>query len=77
MAVFRCILYSVIFNLILILPVIAAEELTDVPPDSSVGLGKYSLRIKVLDPVSQKPWANKPYHFVINDKVYVNCNILF
>ena len=64
MAAFRCILYSVILNLILILPVLAAEELNDVPPDSSIGLGKYSLRIKVLDPVSQKPWANKPYHFV-------------
>ncbi|MDI1298924.1 hypothetical protein [Methylotenera sp.] len=64
MAVFRCILYSVFLNLILILPVLAAEELNDVPPDSSIGLGKYSLRIKVLDPVNQKPWANKPYHFV-------------
>jgi hypothetical protein len=64
MAAFRCILYSVILNLILILPVLAAEELIDVTPESSVGLGKYSLRIKVLDPVSQKPWANKPYHFV-------------
>ena len=64
MAAFRCILYSVILNLILTLPVLAAEELNDVPPDSSIGLGKYSLRIKVLDPVSQKPWANKPYRFV-------------
>jgi|GEM_PF-1960423 len=64
MAAFRCILYSVILNLILILPVLAAEELSDVTPESSIGLGKYSLRIKVLDPVSQKPWANKPYLFI-------------
>ncbi|MES1989132.1 MAG: hypothetical protein V4440_14095 [Pseudomonadota bacterium] len=64
MAAFRCILYSVILNLSLILPALAAEELSDVTPESSVGLGKYSLRIKVLDPVSQKPWANKPYLFI-------------
>jgi hypothetical protein len=64
MATFRGILYSVILNYILILPVLAAEELTDVPPDCSIGLGKYSLHIKVLDPVSQKPWSDKPYHFI-------------
>lgn len=64
MAAFRCILYSVILNLSLILPVLAAKELSDVTPESSIGLGKYSLRIKVLDPVSQKPWANKPYLFI-------------
>ena len=64
MVAFRSILYSVILNLILVLPVTAAEEFIDVTPESSIGLGKFSLRIKVLDPVSQKPWANKPYHFV-------------
>lgn len=64
MVAFRSILYSVILNLILVLPVAAAEEFIDVTPESSIGLGKFSLRIKVLDPVSQKPWANKPYHFV-------------
>jgi hypothetical protein len=64
MVTFRSILYSVILNLILVLPVAAAEEFIDVTPESSIGLGKFSLRIKVLDPVSQKPWANKPYHFV-------------
>ena len=64
MITFRSILYSVILNLILVLPVPAAEEFIDVTPESSIGLGKFSLRIKVLDPVSQKPWINKPYHFV-------------
>ena len=64
MVAFRSILYSVILNLILVLPVTAAEEFIDVTSESSIGLGKFSLRIKVLDPVSQKPWANKPYHFV-------------
>ena len=39
----------------------AAEMFTDIAPDQVLGSGSYSLRVKILDPVTQLAWANKPY----------------
>jgi hypothetical protein len=43
----------------------AKDEYKDVAPDKSVGTGANSLRVKILDPVTQQAWANKPYRVIV------------
>ncbi|MDD2949696.1 MAG: hypothetical protein PHU29_02800, partial [Sulfuricurvum sp.] len=64
MNAFRYILFSMIVNLILELPMLAAEEFNNVTPDKAIGQGEHVLRVKILDPVTQQAWNNKPYHLI-------------
>ncbi len=41
------------------------HEYKDVAPDQTVGSGAHSLRVKILDPVTQQAWANKPYRIIV------------
>jgi len=64
MTAFRYIVFSIIVNLILELPVLASEEFKDVAPDMVIGQGEHVLRVKISDPVTQQAWTNKPYHLI-------------
>lgn len=54
-----------IFSSILTFNVFGAEEFKNVLPGSTVGTGSHSLRVKILDPVTQQPWINKPYRIIV------------
>jgi hypothetical protein len=43
----------------------AKDEFKDVAPDKTVGSGAHSLRVKILDPVTQQAWVNKPYRVIV------------
>ncbi len=50
---------------LLTLNVLGSEEFKNVLPGSTVGTGSHSLRVKILDPVTQQAWMNKPYRMIV------------